>query len=552
MSAKKTYEILAEAFHQEQVKTCFALLGDANMNWATALAGLGCDFIYVRHEHCAVAAAMAYARARNTVGVATVTCGPGLTQVMTALPAAVRAHIPLVLFAGESPLKNHWYNQELDQAPFVKACGADYHALHHPDRMLRQVRDAFVQAQEEMRPVVLGVPFDLQNLDWKGDDTLPAPSRAVLPKMRPMPPHPEDVADMAAIIAKKRKVIVMAGLGALRSEGAAEACRALAERCGGLLATTLPARGMFHDDPFNLSITGGFSSDVTRECFQEADMVIAVGASLANHNSDAGKLYPNAEVLRIDTAPTTLTQGRITAHHHLRGDAGLSVRALIEALGPRDGKAASWRSPELAERIRTAPADNSVQARQQGLLDPRDVAAALDAALPKTWEAVNSSGHCSYFFAQMPGRPVENFLTIREFGAIGNGTSFAMGVAAAKPGRPVVMFDGDGSLLMHIQELETMKRHGMKVLICVMNDGAYGSEIHKLRSEGLTDEGAVFGRPDFAAIARGFGAQGETVTDLDMLPELARKFEASSGPAIWDFHVSDQILSPLMQRAHPK
>ncbi|WP_193182482.1 thiamine pyrophosphate-binding protein [Nisaea sediminum] len=552
MSAKKTYEILAEAFHQEQVETCFALLGDANMNWATALAGLGCDFVYVRHEHCAVAAAMAYARSRNTVGVSTVTCGPGLTQVMTALPAAVRAHIPLVVFAGESPLKNHWYNQELEQAPFVKACGADYHALHHPDRMLRQIRDAFVQAQEEMRPVVLGVPFDLQNLDWKGDSKLPAPSRDVLPKMRPMPPHPEDVADMAAVIAEKRKVIVMAGLGALRSEGATEACKALAERCGGLLATTLPVRGMFHDDPFNLSIAGGFSSDVTRECFAEADMVIAVGASLANHNSYNGTLYPNAEVLRIDTAPTTLTQGRITAHRHLRGDAGMSVRALVEALGPRDANAPSWRSPELADRIRTSPADGSVHAQEQGLLDPRDVAIALDAALPKTWEAVNSSGHCSYFFAQMPDRPVENFLTIREFGAIGNGTSFAMGVAAAKPGKPVVMFDGDGSLLMHIQELETMKRHGMKVLICVMNDGAYGSEIHKLRSEGLTDEGAVFGRPDFAAIARGFGLQGETVTDLDTLPDLARRFEASSGPAIWDFHVSDQILSPLMQRAHPK
>ena len=59
MSTPKTYEILARAFAQEQVDTCFALLGDANMNWGTALAGLGTRMIYVRHEHCAVAAAMA-------------------------------------------------------------------------------------------------------------------------------------------------------------------------------------------------------------------------------------------------------------------------------------------------------------------------------------------------------------------------------------------------------------------------------------------------------------------------------------------------------------
>lgn len=552
MSGKKTYQVLAEAFRQEEVETCFALLGDANMNWATALAELGCDFVYVRHEHCAVAAAMSYARAKNSVGVASVTCGPGLTQVMTALPAAVRAHIPLVIFAGESPLRLNWYNQELEQAPFARACGAAYHALHHPERMPRQIRDAFVQAKTEMRPVVLGVPFDLQNRDWTGADTLPEPSREIMPRVRPMPPHPDDIADAADLIARSEKVVVMAGLGAARSEGAAEACTALAKRCGGLLATTLPARGLFHDDPFNLSIAGGFSSEVTRACFAEADLVIAVGASLASHNSEAGKLFAQATVLQIDTNPAALSQGRVPAHEHVRGDAALSVRALLDALGPRQDGMPAWRSPDLAARIRDTPPDSSTFTAEQGLLDPRDVAKALDDALPKNWETVNSSGHCSYYFAQMPGRPAETFHTIREFGAIGNGTSFAMGVAAARPDTPVVMFDGDGSLLMHIQELETMKRHGMKVLICVMNDGAYGSEIHKLRSEGLTDAGAVFGRPDFAAIARGFGLQGETVRELDVLPNLAKVFADGDGPAIWDFHVSDQVVSPVMQRAHPR
>src|SRR4051812_32176623 len=93
----RVYDILARAFRQEGVETCFALLGDANMNWAARLSGQGCRMIYVRHEHCAVAAAMAFARKTGTVGVATVTCGPGVTQLITALPAAVRAHLPLVV-----------------------------------------------------------------------------------------------------------------------------------------------------------------------------------------------------------------------------------------------------------------------------------------------------------------------------------------------------------------------------------------------------------------------------------------------------------------------
>ena len=151
----------------------------------------------------------------------------------------------------------------------------------------------------------------------------------------------------------------------------------------------------------------------------------------------------------------------------------------------------------------------------------------------------------------MPGRAQNRFLTIREFGAIGNGISFAMGVAAARPDKPVVLFDGDGSLLMHIQEMETIVRENLNILIVVMNDGAYGSEIHKLRAEGLSDAGAVFGRTDLAAITRGFGAIGQTVKDLSDLPRLVDDFGQNPGPAVWNFMVSDQIMSPVIRRAHP-
>src|SRR5687768_2792385 len=172
----RVYEVLAKAFAQEGVQTCFALLGDANMNWAAGLAAQGCRMVYVRHEHCALAAAMAYARKSREVGVATVTCGPGVTQLITALPAAVRARLPLVVFAGEAPLKSSWYNQGIDQAPMIKATGADYHPLHLPERMPIGIRDAFLQARRERRPVVIGIPFDLQERAWEGAEKLPTPS----------------------------------------------------------------------------------------------------------------------------------------------------------------------------------------------------------------------------------------------------------------------------------------------------------------------------------------------------------------------------------------
>jgi len=243
-----------------------------------------------------------------------------------------------------------------------------------------------------------------------------------------------------------------------------------------------------------------------------------------------------------------VSQGQEVARHHLRADARLGVEALAAALPARN---ASWRSDAMAARIRDSKPDSQAFEIAPGLLDPRDMIEALEKALPRDWEMINSSGHCAWFFAQMPSRPQEKFLTIREFGAIGNGISFAMGVAAARPDRTVVLFEGDGSLMMHVQELETIRRHGLKILIIVMNDGAYGSEVHKLRAEGLPEDGSVFGYCDFAGIAHAFGLAGRTFKKLADLPGAVAEFAAGGGAAVWDFHVSDKVVSPTIRRAHP-
>ena len=540
------YDLLARVIAQEGVKSCFALLGDANMNFATRLAEQGCDMIYVRHEHCAVAAAMAFARKTGDVGLATVTCGPGVTQLITALPAAVRAHLPVVVLAGEAPLKSGWYNQEIEQAPIIVATGAAYQPAHLPERLPVVVRDAFVKARRERRPVVIGVPFDLQNRPWGGTTTLPRPSRGLMPHVSPMPPNPDDVARVAPLVAAAERIVVLAGLGAVEA-GAAAACRAFAAKVGGLLATTLPARGLFHDDEFCLGISGSFTPEVGLEYLKEADFVVTVGCSLALHAGGGGQLWPKAQMLQVDVDPVAVHQGQEVARHHLRADARLGVQALTAAVPARTRL---WRSEAIARNLRESRPDRQVIDIEPGLLDPRDVVESLEKNLPRDWELVNSGGHCSWYFAQMPSRPQEHFLTIREFGAIGNGTSYAMGVAVARPERTVVLFDGDGSLLMHVQELETIQRHGMNILIVVMNDGAYGSELHKLRSEGLGVGGSVFGFTDLAAVARGFGLASRTFTSVDDVPQAVAEFAARGGAAVWDFRVSDKVLSPIIRRSH--
>ena len=540
----KLYEALAQAFVAEDVRTCFALLGDANMHWAGAIDDRGIECVYTRHEHAAVAAATAYARENDTVGCATVTCGPGLTQIMTILPIAVRARIPLVIFAGEAPLNKPWYNQGIDQAPFVAACGARYHALHDPDRMVAKVHEAFAEAKRDQIPVVIGVPFDLQQLPCEGGDQGLISNELYQPSA-PVFPDQAVIGQAAEWIAQSRRPVLLAGLGVVRSH-AAGACLQLAERAGALLATTLPAKGLFHDQEYCLGVAGGFATERSKEIFAEADLVIAIGSLLASHAFDGCKLTPDARVIHVDIDPREFVQGRKAADLLIRSDAQAGAQALLEHVERREG----WRNQEMAKATAHAlelPDDHETP---DGLLHPMAVVKKLAEIIPSDCHVLNTSGHCAYYAAQMNKHPQENFTVIRDFGAIGNGTSFAIGVAAAFPDRPVILIDGDGSALMHIQELETMVRHNLKILTIVLNDGAYGSEVHKLRADGVSYEGSVFGRPDIAAVARGFGLGGQTVTALDQLPNLLEQFLTSDVPCVWDVQISDQIVSPQILKAH--
>jgi thiamine pyrophosphate-dependent acetolactate synthase large subunit-like protein len=247
--------------------------------------------------------------------------------------------------------------------------------------------------------------------------------------------------------------------------------------------------------------------------------------------------------------PIGLRHGMKAADIYVRADAKLALTELLKALRKRGNAKAQIRSPELERRIRDEPADDATFSIAPGLLDPRAVIAELDRVIPKDYDSVSGSGHQSYFHSVMRGRKPENYHAMRDFGAIGNGISFAIGVAAARKDGKTVLFEGDGSLLMHIQEFEAIQRHGLKLLICVLNDGAYGSEIHKLRADGLDDSGSIFGRTDLAAIAKGFGLRGATVTDIGQFQSLFEAYQAQDKAELWNIHVSDQVVNPGTRRA---
>ncbi len=412
--------------------------------------------------------------------------------------------------------------------------------------MYQYVREAFYVARHERRPVVLGVPYDLQKQPLP-DIGEYQPSSAVLPHTEPTPPNPRQIEQLVERLAQAKCPIILAGRGVMRA-GAQTEVEELAERSGALLSTTLLARGMFDHNPFSIGIAGGFARDIAREVGEQADLVIAIGTSLNYYTVDGGSMFPRAEVAQIDIEPLGLRNGLKAADLYLRADAKLAVVEAVKRLRERGGTKASIRSDELARRIKEEPADRARFSIAPGLLDPRQAIDVLDRVIPKDYDSVSGSGHQAYFHSTMRGRKPENYHAIRDFGAIGNGISFAIGVAAAKKSGKVVLFEGDGSLLMHIQELEMVRRHRLKLLICVLNDGAYGAEIHKLRADGVDDSGSIFGRTDLASIAKGFGLRGATVTDASQFKLLFDAYQVQDTAELWNIHVSDQVVSPSVWR----
>jgi acetolactate synthase-1/2/3 large subunit len=542
---KKAYEAIADAFVAEGVDTFFVLMGDGNMHLTSALQDRSVRCIHVRHEHNAVAAATSYATIRGDIGVASVTHGPGFTQTMTALVTGVHARVPLVIFVGETPIKAKWNNQLVEQAPFAAAAGVPYLTIHQPETALATVYKAFEMARRERQPVVVAMPADLQMAMIKPQSY--TSSRQQRPVSTSGEPSREAVKELAERISKAQKPIILIGKGVLLA-GALEDARTLADTCGALVANTLLAKGALEDHKFSMGLVGGYGSALSHELGKECDLVVGLGAGLNTWTLHGGKLFPNAFMVQVDLEPRGQFQGLPPVDMRVRADCKATIQAVLTELKALGHTPSNWRSDELATRIANYRPKVDPAQIDEGTLNPHQVIEKLGQVLPSDWEVVSGAGHCAYFTAQLRGRAPGKFTTIRHFGAVGNGLAYAIGVATAKPDANVVVVEGDGALLMHIQELECIRRHKLKILICVLNDGGYGSEVHTLRADKLDPDIAIFGREDFARLMVGFGLTGDNVSDLETLPKLLSDYQRGNCASLWNFQISDKITTELSVR----
>jgi thiamine pyrophosphate-dependent acetolactate synthase large subunit-like protein len=541
----KVYEAVARAVVDEGTQTVFALLGDANMEMMASLRAVGfADIRQSRHEAATVAEADGYARSSGRVGVCSVTSGPGLANALVSLTTASRARAPMVVLTGQ-PARDDMNNlQRFDHRGIASLAGAAYRTVGSPGAVLDALRSAFLTARTARIPVVFDVDIDIQNAEFPWGYGYDPSESGLAPAQRP---QPDETALQAALDALRdaQRPVVLAGEGAVRA-GAADVLRELAQRSGALLAVTLPVRGLFHGDDYDIGVAGLFSSPVASELLADADCVVAFGASLNYFTTEGGYLFPAARVVQVDTAPYVITSTGRSADVYVQADALATARRLLAATEAKVG----YRTPEVARTIRERPVDVSTPPLDPGTADPRAICEALDRSLPDQAGLVIGGGHFWAFPIMHLARRYTPQLFAHYFGAIGQGLPLAMGAAAAAPDRPIVLVEGDGSILMCAGELEALATAGAHVLVVVLNDQAYGAEMHKLRAKGFDPHLGANPPTDLAAVAQAFGTPSHVVTDASKVETLVKAFLAGTGPMLLDCRISRSVLSMPYRRMH--
>jgi thiamine pyrophosphate-dependent acetolactate synthase large subunit-like protein len=514
----KVYEAVGHALAETGVDHVFGLLGSGNFAIANVLVASGAKFFATRHETGAVTMADAYSRVSGNLGVCTVHQGPGLTNAMTGLAEAAKSRTTLLLLAAEPAASAIHSNFRIDQAGLVRSVDAICERLYDRRTAVADALRAAHRARVERRPVVLMMPLDIQAEESTPSDDVPP---AVFPP--PARPTEKAIAEVAEMIGKARRPLILAGRGAVLSNGG-EPLQRLGDQTGALLSTSAVANGLFAGNPWSLGISGGFASPLAAELIAQADVVLAFGTSLNMYTTRHGRLIsPEATVIQVDDDPAALG-----ARHRIDvpvvGDVGETARALLAAVGEC---VSQWRTSQVADRIRigTWLAQPYEDAGTSETIDPRTLSIALDELLPSDRAvAVDSGNFMAYPPMYLRVESADAFVFTQGFQSIGLGLASALGAAVARPDRITVAALGDGGALMAAPEFETVARLGLPVLIVIYNDAAYSAEVHHFGPMGQPVDLVKFPDTDFAAVGRSVGLSGITVrrrADLEQVREWA-------------------------------
>lgn len=523
------------------------LFGQSNPPGLTLAADdLGIRQIGYRQENAGAYMADGYARATGRVPVVTAQNGPAATLLVAGLAECLSASIPIVALVQDVGPSHQDRNafQELDQLELFKGVSKWIKRVTTADRIEDYVDMAFAAAASgRPGPAVLLISMELLAQREVQPASLRAANLGRYPLDRTQA-DPCNIAEAARLLANAEAPIIYAGGGVIGSQAQAE-LRALQELAHLPVATSTMGKGAVDEThPLSIGVIGYYMAargmtKFAKPLITQADVILLVGNRTNQNGTDSWTLLPqNATYIHIDIDPAEI--GRNYEALRLNGDAKLTLQALSDALAAQDLAKRRNARARLAQLIVSAKHKHREEIAEVTRSDaspirPERFMAELEKQLADDHIVVADASFSSIWIANfLTATANRRFITPRGQAGLGWGFPLALGARIGAPGRPVFCVVGDGGFGHVWSELETARRHGIKVAVAVMNNGILGYQKHAEdaalgRHTNVCDFMAV----DHAAIAKACGLPGIRVERArDVAPAITAAMRTDSSVVI--------------------
>ena len=521
---------VVQALKEQNVTQVFGYPGGAIMPLYDALYDGGVDHLLCRHEQGAAMAAIGYARSTGKVGVCIATSGPGATNLITGLADALLDSIPVIAITGQVP--THLIGtdafQEVDVLGLSLACTKHSFMVQTAEELGSVIEQAFeIATTGRPGPVLIDIPKDIQ----VGPSVTHALAKLI---------NTEKTLNSAAIVQAKNmislslKPLIYVG-GGVGMASAVNELRDLIAATEIPSVCTLKAIGCIkHDSPYFMGMVGMHGSKASNLAIQECDLLIAIGARFDDRVT--GKLdefAPNAKVIHLDVDAAEidkLRQVTLSMTDDLKQVLpAITIKPNIE----------QWQQHVTAMKVEHEsrydhpgePIFAPALLRQLAQTMPADTVICSDVGQHQMWVA-------QHMFVDRP----ENHISSSGLGTMGFGVPAAVGAQVARPNDTVIAVSGDGSFMMNVQELGTIKRRKLPVKILLIDNQRLGMvrQWQKLFFNGRYSETILTDNPDFVTLASAFDIPGETIVAKSQIDQALQRLLNSDGPYLLHVSISEE------------
>ena len=522
---KSGARLLVESIAAQGVDTIFGYPGGAIMPVYDELPRSSLRHILCRHEQGCGMAAIGYARATGRTGTVLATSGPGATNLVTAIADAYLDSVPVVFFTGQVPsdLMGTDAFQEVDIFGITLPIVKHSYIVRDPADIPGMVAEAyFIAGEGRPGPVLIDLPKDVANAV-----TTDRHRWRPYPKVKPEMGKSGDIAKANELIREAEKPLFYIGGGIAQGDGVAE-LRALVEATEIPVVSTLKGLGaMPSDHPHYLGMLGMHGLKAANYAVQECDLLIVAGARFDDRAT--GKLdtfAPDAKVIHMDIDVAEDSKLRKT-DVFLEG----SLKKNLSALSHDRADIDDWRELCYSRRAMhawdyDAPGTGVYAPKLLHDLSRRADDSAIftcDVGQHQMWVAQ----HC-YF-----DEPKDH-ITSGGLGTMGFGLPAGLGAKLGAPERTVITVSGDGSIMMNIQELQTLHRYGIPLKIVLLDNSALGMvrQWQEVFFEKNYSEVNLDDNPDFALVAQAFRLEAFTVRERSEVDAGIDRLLAADGPIL--------------------